>query len=220
MYVYAKSKKDLRLTIDWGDGIVEDMSEKTGSDIRFLDYGPDYDYSGVIILHKYEGDFVNRKNVVTIYGDQYFMCRGYYYGLAPYFPGKQLRNIISRAFAEDLPVAVNLKNVSSLANESDRVLKLSVPYGYRNAITNCSNAFINCINLLEAAVSEDSIGGNPMYSDSNLFMGCSSLTASTYRIPPYFTIGGTKGGYYDCAALSADIKDLLPKGGFYSADAQ
>ena len=25
---------------------------------------------------------------------------------------------------------------------------------------------------------------------------------------------------HDCAALSADIKDLLPKGGFYSADAQ
>ena len=87
----------------------------------------------MMICHKYEGSYINRKNIVSIYGIDFFMLRGPYSTTISNIKsvtGQTYNNIISRIFERDLPIHQNLKNVSSIASGSLKLLRIIMPYEY------------------------------------------------------------------------------------------
>ena len=67
----------------------------------------------IFIKHKYDEKFINKKNIVKIYGKQYFRLRGYITE-----EGENSTNIISRILSYDLPIASNLINMSSCCRKA------------------------------------------------------------------------------------------------------
>ena len=165
-YCYSKDKKDNDIVIDWGDGQQTIISE---SNISYDNYETEnsdvYKYSGFTISHSYseEGKFI-----VKVFGKDYFMLR-----CNP--AGKADDCIVSRVFDRDLPVASCLRNVSSFAKESKRLLKINVPYGYDfKNITNWTQAFYGCKNLKKLSISFGSMQKS-FHAIQSLFGNCPYL---------------------------------------------
>ena len=165
-YCYPKDKKDNDIVIDWGDGQQTIIAESNVSYDNYETENSDiYKYSGFTISHSYaeEGKFT-----VKVFGKDYFMLR-----CNP--AGKADDCIVSRVFDRDLPVASCLRNVSSFAKESKRLLKINVPYGYDfKNITNWSQAFYGCKNLKKLSIGFGSMQKS-FHAIQSLFGNCPYL---------------------------------------------
>ena len=129
-YCTAKTKDACDVVIDWGDGNVTQVSKSSGIIYQnFESSDKIHLYSGFTASHSYSEE---SKFIVKIYGKTYFMVRCNPYGTAD-------DCIVSRIFDRDLPVASCLRNISSIALNSKKLLKIDVPYGYDfKGITNWS----------------------------------------------------------------------------------
>ena len=220
LYLYPKTLAETNMFIDWGDGNISSISKWSPAYEKyeyFKYYGNPYYYSEMIISHTYEEPYINRKNIVTIYGEEFFMMRGLYDSIAISAisrTGKFCQNIISRIFESDLPVHKRLKNVSSICNGSLKVLKIEMPYEYPHSLTNTANSFKSCRNLQYFDMDESSFDRFSLYACGSMFDGCSCLSYSNFTIPSFIGIGNSTNLYNNCINLSVDIKTLFPKTGF------
>lgn len=209
LHMYCKSTKaDSDIVIDFGDGTVVKFSEYLFSLPREFYSDTGLGYYQAKILHTYESSYLDKKSIVKIYGRDYFMLRGYDTAY-PSYP-----NIVSRIMESDLPIASNLKNVSSLCNNSMRVLRFQPMYGFDSRIVNWSYLFLDCKNLqiVEAGDYALQLGGS--YTANGVFQNCENLKISDMRIPFQVYTGDCSFFYCNCSKLSADINDLLPANGF------
>jgi hypothetical protein len=199
-------RKDCDVIIDWGDGTITRVKDDL-TNVSYTEYDPIiYGYCQFIAIHKYTGEYVNRKNIVKVYGDSITMIR-----TMGSFNGISYKSIISRLFSADLPINNNVTNISSIANNSLRLLKIDMSYTYSlKNITNMANAFTTCTNLLEVIWNEyavTSIRANV----SSMFNLCKNLhTIDGFTLPVTAIGNDMSGTFQNCSSLTCDILSLLP----------
>ena len=142
------------IKIDWGDGNIEDFEN-----VSFEKYKTYYRGN---LTHTYNNDAINRKLIVKIFGNTYFMVRNH------------INPMISRIFDKDLPISQNLLNISSLCANSKRLLKVDVAYGFNfKSLNNISSLFKNCSNLL--SVNWSTGFTRMLYAFSYIYQNCVNL---------------------------------------------
>lgn len=230
-------KEDTNLIIDFGDGTeqirlkdyVLSEDEKKLSNPGILDKGKTFIHypseltDGEVeirICHRYEK---SKKYIVTIYGNAYWGLRSNNISIN----SKTTQTIISRLFDADLPFATCIYNISSIANGSNKILKILLP-NYKDVSnwTNTSNAFQNCKNLISVmGFSTDTENPNKtkrvflfksrIYASGGMFSGCKNLTECDIVLPAGSIANSVCDNFYSgCSKLSTDILMLLPKSGF------
>lgn len=182
------------VVVDWGDGYFSCIS-KGNFVSSSVDEGDKE--TNFVVQHTYakEGRYT-----VKIYGKDYF---NFNHG-----GGDQNNNLLCRIFAQDLPIASHIQNLATTAYRSGRLLEVKVP-SYTNFyhITNWSNCFQNCTNLLSAKgfkrMSRNIVGC------PSVFANCPAMTDTDFRIP-YYAQSGFAALYVGCTSLNIDIKNLQP----------
>ena len=189
------------VVIDWGDGSsstlrngdYESINDSEWNTVRELVY---------LVSHTYAAP---GKYIVTISG------KGYW-GLQV---NTQSASILSRMFAADLPLASWVANLASCCANSPKLQKVLIPTGMDLFVNihNASSIFNNCVNLLSAT----NFATKFQYTRyvQNMFKGCRNMVTCDFRIPQNcIKSNAYKSVYEGCAALTANIADLLPERGF------
>lgn len=158
-YVMSDSLEKLDMIIDFGDGNiiqvkdlpkVSEISSTSETKACSFTYDSDVDYSVLKIKYDYseslerdmtESDKFGKKYIVKIYGKDYFLVRN--------GPPSRTRfdSIISRICQKDLPIAKNVRNISSLCADSRKIFEFNPHYEYNFTPSNIANLFIRSYNL-------------------------------------------------------------------------
>ena len=184
------------VTIDWGDGCIEEIN-----DGKYEFTGKGYQVS-----HDYAHSMKSsvQRFIVKIYGKDYYTFRT---------NEKEHSNIISRIFDIDLPVASHVGNFASMCYNANRLLKVAIPHSTKYITTafNFASTFQFASNLKSVMGFEDS----PLRNDcivANIFNGCDSLEETDFKIPTSVT--SIAGVFYSCKSLKAKIENLISANGF------
>ncbi|MBO4647327.1 MAG: hypothetical protein J5806_04145 [Lentisphaeria bacterium] len=192
------------VVIDWGDG--------TSSSLRNGDYDSiddsEWASAGELVYNVHHTYATPGKYIVTITG------KGYWgFQMGPFTDGGA--SILSRIFASDLPVASWVCNLANCCKNSTKLQRILIPTGM-DMFTNIHNAsliFTGCVNLLSATNFETKFQYTRYVS--NMFYGCRNMTTCDFRIPQNSIKTNAYRSVFDgCAALNANIADLLPERGF------
>ena len=189
------------VVIDWGDGSSSSLKEgdydsindSEWATVRELVYAVSHTYS------------TPGKYIVTISGKGYWGFQ----------VNSQVANILSRIFASDLPVASWVVNLASCAANSPKLQSVLIPTGmdFFTHIHNASGIFNGCTNLLSAT----NFATKFKYTRyvQNMFKNCSHMTTCDFQIPQNCIKKNAYTSVFEgCAALVANIADLLPERGF------
>jgi hypothetical protein len=136
---YCLKATDCDVVIDWGDG-----NFSTIANGEYDIFNPnEADGEGDFVLsHTYNTPLgEDAKYIIKIYGKNYYGIRN--------VAGEGNHNLICRVLDEDLPLASNLRNISSMCLKAKYLTTVNIPE-YRNPllhIRNMSSAFSDCINL-------------------------------------------------------------------------
>ena len=190
--------------VDWGDG---SSSVLKYGDFDSIDIS-EWDSAGECVYALHHTYAVPGKYIVTINGKKYW---GFLTG--PFTNGGT--SILSRIFAADLPVASWVANLANCGASSPKLQKVLIPTGmdFFVNIHNAAGIFSNCVNLLSAT----NFATKFQYTRyvQNMFKGCSHMVTCDFRIPQNCIKAiAYKSVYEGCAALTANIADLLPERGF------
>jgi len=194
-------REQLDVIIDWGDEATTDLSDLNATGIT----ASTPDSKGEYLMyceHTYEE---SKKYVVKIYGRNYFS----------FGHDETCSNLTCRIFSGDLPIALHLRNLSSVCVKALRLLKVVVN-GYDAWIKNVENisgAFYMCYNLLSVTGFRQRTS---MMCDQNLFQQCRNLVTTDYKLKTtYSRPGACDGVFGGCVKLAInDISKLLPDTGF------
>ncbi|MBO4646644.1 MAG: putative Ig domain-containing protein [Lentisphaeria bacterium] len=189
------------VVIDWGDGSssnlkngdYDSINDSEWATVRELVYAVSHTYS------------TPGKYIVTISGKGYWGFQ----------VNSQVANILSRIFASDLPVASWVVNLASCAANSTKLQSVLIPTGmdFFTHIHNASGIFNGCTNLLSAT----NFATKFKYTRyvQNMFKGCSHMVTCDFQIPQNCIKKNAYVSVFEgCAALTANIADLLPERGF------
>lgn len=188
------------VSIDWGDGVISNLRS---GDYDTLD-DSEFDENGELVYTVSHSYATPGKYIVIISGKSYW-------GLQTLNSG----SILSRIFASDLPIASWVKNLSNAAQYSPKLQKVMIPTGmdFFVNIHNASGLFSNCVNLLSAT----NFATKFQYTRyvQYMFNGCANMVTCDFRIPQNcIKANAYRSVYYGCAALTANIANLLPERGF------
>ena len=189
------------VVIDWGDGSssnlkngdYDSINDSEWATVRELVYAVSHTYS------------TPGKYIVTISGKGYWGFQ----------VNSQVANILSRIFESDLPVASWVVNLASCAANSPKLQSVLIPTGmdFFTHIHNASGIFNGCANLLSAT----NFATKFKYTRyvQNMFKGCSHMVTCDFQIPQNCIKKNAYVSVFEgCAALTANIADLLPERGF------
>lgn len=173
------------IKVDWGDGTISIIAN--GDYENFFLNGSKY---YIIMSHTYTAD---GNYIVKILGKTYYAIVGNITdgaGITGYTEADaKTYNIMSRCFAEDLPIASCLTNLSSFAAYAKYLQVVKVPQTMSFAnIENAAKVFANCFNL----TSVTGIGYKLAHCRSvdSFFNNCTSLTTTDFVIPQDIQISG------------------------------
>ena len=217
-------KFEQNVIIDWGDGQKTDIKSDSVETYELItDEDESQYYYNIVISHTYSGNYVNKKNIVKIFGNKYYMIR--------HAVVDDYSNLISRILdSKDLRFSNCILNVSSIAAKSNRILKIVCHHTENTNINNIHRMFAECKNLQIVDIYQ-AFFRNLTYT-SQLFEACTNLIHSNVRLPsssclkvkssqytpetPIYVFEGATGFYTNCKNLDEDIEDLLPYNGFDS----
>ena len=192
------------VVIDWGDGSSSSLHD---GDFDSID-DSEWISAGEVIYNVHHTYSTPGKYIVTVNGKGYW---GFQTG--PFTNGGA--SILSRIFASDLPLASWVMNLAGCCNNSPKLQRVLIPTGmdmFAN-IHNASSIFTNCVNLLSATNFETKF----QYTRYVLciFKGCRNMTTCDFRMPQNTIRPNAYTSCFEgCAALTANIADLLPERGF------
>ena len=201
----TKSRLETDIIIDWGDGVVEKLSELTPTAGADKDGQTDI---SVYVAHTYE--VPNQVYTIKVYGKDY--CR--ISRNSTKLSGDN--RLICKCFTKDLPVATHLTNLASFCYSSPRLLKVSVE-SYSNIfldVINLSSLFEACKNLITAT------GFNRLTNDivkggvSNFFSGNYALVTTDFVFPENTV--ACRNTFLNCQRLENTVNSFFPSNGFIS----
>ena len=196
----TKSRLESDIIIDWGDGVIEKLSELTPTNGTANDGKIDV---LVYVAHKYE--IPNQTYIVKVYGKDY--CR-----LSHLTKLSTDNRLVCRVFDTDLPVASHLTNLASYCLHCVRLLKVSIPSysDMLHQVVNLASLFEGCKNLIYAygfdKLNNDIVPGGV----NNVFSGCNGLLEIDFKIPATFT--SARNLFYNCERLEIDIASVFSNG--------
>ena len=182
------------VVIDWGDGSISTVSNE--------DYGSSsVDTGDQETNFTFEHTYASTgKYIVKIFGKDYYNFN--------HAGADDSNNLLCRIFAEDLPIASHIFSTTTTAYRSKRLLNVKIPsYTSFFYVTNWSNCFENCVNLLTATGFKRMT--RDMVACPSVFANCKSMTVTDFRLP-YFAESGFGNCYVGCSQLTLDISKLEP----------
>ena len=194
------------VVIDWGDGASSSLHDGDFDSIDTKDWAS----FGELIYNVHHTYSTPGKYIVTVNGKGYW---GFQTG--PFTNGGSETSILSRIFASDLPLASWVMNLAGCCNNSPKLQKVLIPTGMDmfSNIHNASSIFSNCVNLLSATNFETKFQYTRYVL--SIFKGCRNLTTCDFRMPQNTIRPSAYTACFEgCAALTANIADLLPERGF------
>lgn len=191
----AVPAKNNDVIIDWGDGCIEEINNNK---YEFAD-------KGYQVSHDYAHSMKSsvQRFIVKIYGKDYYTFRT---------DKANHKNLISRIFDADLPVASHVVNFASMCNKADRLLKVVIPHSsaYMTNAYNLASTFENAVNLVSLTGFEDNVlRANCIIS--NICKGCTALTETDFQIP--VCTPSVAGIFQNCKSLTNQIIPIYPKTG-------
>lgn len=195
---------DQDVSVDWGDG---STSVLKNGDFDAVDTS-EWESAGECVYSLHHTYSTPGKYIVTVNGKNYWSLQ-----TGPFTNGGT--SILSRMFTSDLPLASWVMNLANCCASSPKLQSIRIPTGmdlFTN-IHNASGVFSNCVNLLSAT----NFATKFQYTRyvSSMFKGCSNLVTCDFRIPQNsIKTTAYKSVYEGCAALTANIANLLPERGF------
>lgn len=192
------------VSVDWGDGTTSVLRD---GDYDTLDTA-EWVSAGECVYALHHTYSTPGKYIVTVNGKSYWGIQ-----TGPFTNGGA--SILSRMFAADLPLASWVSNLASCCKDSPKLQKVLIPTGMDLFVNihNASSIFSGCVNLLSAT----NFATKFQYTRyvQNMFKGCSHLVTCDFRIPQNcIKSNAYKSVFEGCAALTANIADLLPERGF------
>lgn len=192
----TKSRLESDIIIDWGDGVVEKLSELTPTS------GTDNDGQIdvlVYVAHTYE--VPNKVYTIKIYGNDYCRLSHNSYKLS----GNN--RLMVRALSDDLPLASHLNNLASYCYGSRRLLKIQMPSysNLFNQVTNWSGCFNTCQNLISCT------GWNlvkAIVAYNGLFQYCDALKETDFYVGK-LSYSSVTNVFDRCKNLEYDILSLV-----------
>lgn len=199
------AEEDCDIVIEWGDNHVTAIAEGDSDSVNDSEWLT----AGELIFNVSHTYATPGKYIVTVRGADYW-------GMQTNSANPALTpSILSRMFAEDLPVSRSLQNLAGCCANSPKLQSLLIPTGMDLFVNihNASSIFMNCVNLLSAVNFETKFQWTRYIQ--NMFKGCSHLVACDFRMPQTcIRPNAYTAVYQGCTALTARIQDLLPERGF------
>lgn len=192
----TKSRLESDIVIDWGDGVVEKLSELTPTS------GTDNDGQIDVLVYVAHTYVVpNRTYIIKVYGKDYCRLSHNSYKLSAD------NRLVCRVFDTDLPVAKHLTNLASFCHSCVRLLKVSFPSytNIFNQVVNWSGCFNTCTNL---NVSIGWMFTHAVKNYSALHQYNTWLRETDFKIG-FFGYGDVTNVFDGCSHLAADITSLF-----------
>lgn len=193
-------KEKQNTIIDWGDGEISDLSLIDPSNsITSSSYSVIYQLS-----HTYKE---SGKYIIKLYGSTYEHIM-----YDEESEDGKLCNLISRAFAFDLPIASHINTFDSTFNYAKHLININISENsskFLEQVVNTVNMFAHCTNLTNV------IGFNN-YNNitlcSQMFLSCINLVKTDFRLPS--NVVQANSCFQGCENLDISISKLLPSYGF------
>ena len=196
----TKSRLESDIVIDWGDGVIEKLSELEPTNGKDNDGKIDV---LVYVAHTYT--VPNKKYIVKVYGKDY--CR-----LSHLTFLNTNNRLVCRVFDNDLPVASHLTNLASYCLHCVRLLKVSIS-SFSDMllhVVNLASLFEGCNNLMYAYgfdnITKDIVPGGV----NNVFRLCNGLLKTDFKIPATFV--SARNLFYNCKRLNINIANVFSNG--------
>lgn len=247
------SRNNIDVIIDWGDGEITELKTaphielsaqlKTNEEVEELysdkstvvswnhwkaNVNANNVEHNITVGHKYNQTESLKTYIVKIYGKDYWgigqLTSESYSRLNISIGNNNKFNLLSRCLENDLPIAPNVVNISSLCNRSSRLLQVNGAK-YLNTATNVynfSSLFQYCKNLVNVSgLTNLFVNKIPVHAES-VFFGSNNIKSFEYVLPSHinlkqyslastFRFDANGNGNRD---LEIDIIDLLPPSGF------
>jgi hypothetical protein len=198
--------KDSDVYVTWGDGEKTEVSNLTADDITAPAAGGTT-YT-IRLQHTYQAP---GKYIVKLFGKNYYGFQNAFNGTS-----NEQYNLISRVLDIDLPKASHLVNLASMAMNSQRLLKVHIPYYSLTNVYNVANLFKNCHNL---KIAEGlCYFGDTLDVYKSILNNCWSLETTDFCFPRYATQTSFYTCLQNCSSLIANVSSLFPEQGFISHD--
>lgn len=189
--------------IDWGDGTIHAIANGDYYSKSISSSSKDTDYD---LTHTYKNE---GKYIIKIYGRMYYgisVCSGS-------MPSNLNHNCICRLFDNDLPIASNLTNISSMCRYAYRLTSVDVPsYLNFSHISNISLLFNSCTNLKTVKGLKNQF--LVVTAAGQIFEKCYSLQTCEFTLPVAVTRSFLNSVFHYCISLTTPIQDLFPACGF------
>lgn len=203
----SKTKEELDIIVDWGDGTDTKISEDV---VLSFEYSEEDSESTISVSHIYEAP---GKYIVKILGSKYFAFSRW--KGASNTETKQY-NLLCRIFDGDLPVATNVTNLASAASMAPRLNKVNIPAYYNLAqIENLSYLFYASpvTEVLGLANRLSSVA-----TASNIFDNCTYLVNTDFMLPHVTSRGTYRKSFAKCKNLTTPASSMFFAGGIASPE--
>ena len=217
-------KTDSDVSVDWGDGVVDAISDLQDSRIYvLLSTGAVKQLSAVgssdvIVAYRYHmlHMYSAGKYIIKITGKAYSSIQPCTVSASEYAQSGY-GNLMSRVLAPDLPIAAHITNYSGLCHQANRLLYIDVSGSNFNVFCRHGDSmFYQCRNLIEAVGFNAS--ANAWTRASNVFTGCGAMVKTDFKFPARMTGDGPNMFFNGCKNLVADVAGFFPDG-FTPSDA-
>ena len=200
----AVSESDV--TVDWGDGEYTNIKDVPSSNTLV-----DGNELEVMVSHTYTE---SKRFIVKFFGKQYFGFGKINKVEGTFGFGSNVRSIVSRILAADLPLASHINCLCNIGAYTDRMLIVDVPtYMITQGMWNLSSMFYENRNLVKATGLRYFQGD--IRSVNSLFSKCLSLIETDFIFPAYIRDnGGLASVFNQCPSLVLDIGKVFSDQGF------